>query len=118
MPRAKRANKTPHFNVIIKLKRRDVADILCGADVAYWASRFDGVSVTDGTGSHSMKVPGKKFPAGKRYRLTDAAIRRGLQLFAVECPKRFDDLLGDCNWDAETGDLLVQLCVFGEVLYG
>ena len=50
-------------------------------------------------------------------RLDRAAIVRGLELMASEFPHVFGRIL-DQNGDAETGDILVQLAVFGEVRYG
>jgi len=44
-------------------------------------------------------------------------IRTGLQLLADWHPKHFADMLTG-NDDATTGDVFLQLCLFGEVIYG
>jgi len=57
---------------------------------------------------------GEKAP---RHRLDRAAIARGLQVMAEKYPKHFQDFL-DENGDACTGDVFVQCCIFGEIVYG
>lgn len=45
------------------------------------------------------------------------AIQRGLKLMAANHPKHFADFMVE-NYDAITGDVFIQLCVFGEIIYG
>lgn len=45
------------------------------------------------------------------------AVERGLQLMADKFPSRWADFITE-NDDAETGDVFLQLCLFGEVIYG
>jgi hypothetical protein len=49
--------------------------------------------------------------------LTLEGLRRGVQLMADQYPKHFADLAANSG-DAITGDVLVQLAVFGELIYG
>jgi hypothetical protein len=49
-------------------------------------------------------------------RLDRAAIGGALMLMATKFPKHFADLF-EGNDDANTADLLLQLCVFGEEVY-
>lgn len=44
-------------------------------------------------------------------------IQKGVQLMASLHPRHFSDMVND-NDDATTGDVLLQLCLFGEVIYG
>lgn len=44
-------------------------------------------------------------------------IHRGLSLMAEKYPSHFQDFIND-NDDAETGDVFLQLCLFGEIIYG
>jgi hypothetical protein len=46
-----------------------------------------------------------------------AALHRGLQLMAEKYPDHFKDVV-DENADAITGDVMLQLALFGEVVYG
>lgn len=54
---------------------------------------------------------------GKDHRLDRAAIQRGLQVMAEQCPRHFAALVGE-NDDAETGDVLLQCALFGKIVYG
>lgn len=44
-------------------------------------------------------------------------IAKGLQLMAEKYPRHFGDFMNESG-DATTGDVFVQLCVFGDVVYG
>ena len=49
--------------------------------------------------------------------LDRAAITKGLELMAEKYPKHYADFLAE-NDDATTGDVFLQLAVFGEVVFG
>ncbi len=51
------------------------------------------------------------------YRLTYKSIKRGLQLMASEHGSEFADIISEHD-DAGTADTLLQLCLFGKVVYG
>jgi hypothetical protein len=53
----------------------------------------------------------------KTYRLDLDSITKGIQVMAEKCPRHFADFLGE-NDDATTGDVFLQCCLFGEVIYG
>lgn len=53
----------------------------------------------------------------KEYRLDRAALMRGIQIMAEKCPRHFANVVGE-NDDAETGDVYLQCCLFGEIVYG
>lgn len=55
-------------------------------------------------------------PAGTEYRLDRAAIDRGCAVMASKYPQHFADLISE-NDDATTGDVFIQCCLFGEVVY-
>ena len=48
--------------------------------------------------------------------LNSAACARGLQLMAEDWSRHFQ-AFRDENEDAETGDVFLQLCVFGDVVF-
>jgi len=54
---------------------------------------------------------------GGRVTLTYAGIVKGLGLMATKYPRHFSNLVAD-GGDAETGDVLIQLAVFGDIVYG
>jgi hypothetical protein len=45
------------------------------------------------------------------------AIKRGALVMAKKYPREWFNLVND-NFDATTGDVFLQCCVFGETLYG
>lgn len=52
-----------------------------------------------------------------KYALTLKDVRKGLRLMKKEYPSHYADLVEE-NDDAITGDVWLQLAVFGEVIYG
>jgi hypothetical protein len=51
-----------------------------------------------------------------QHTLDIACMQRGMQLMAEKYPARFAEFLSE-NDDAETGDLFLQLSLFGELVY-
>lgn len=49
--------------------------------------------------------------------LNKAALKAGLALMAVKEPRAFASVL-DGSYSPNTGDMFVQMCVFGEIKYG
>lgn len=54
---------------------------------------------------------------GKQHRLDRRAIERGLEVMAEKYLRHWGDFVSD-NDDADTGDVFLQCCLFGEVIYG
>ena len=55
--------------------------------------------------------------APKEYRLDLDALARGAKVMQEKHPQHFLDVLNE-NDDATTGDVFLQCCLFGELLYG
>lgn len=51
------------------------------------------------------------------HRLDFATIQRGLRVMLDKYPRHFADAVGE-NADAITGDVFLQCCLFGEIVYG
>ena len=52
------------------------------------------------------------------YHLLDrAALERGAQVMAEKYPKHFADWMSE-NDDADTGDVFLQCCLFGDLVFG
>jgi len=51
------------------------------------------------------------------HKLDRAAIQKGIDALMQKYPRHFGDFLSD-NTDATTGDVFLQCCLFGEVVYG
>jgi hypothetical protein len=58
-------------------------------------------------------------PTGTRHRfwLGKSEIEKGLSLMAEAYSKHFSDFIEE-NDDADTADTFLQLCLFGEVVFG
>lgn len=93
------------MKITIKIDPQLVKDVVESAGIGYWASEDEKGRIVD----HENNC--------KKYRLTEAKIKRGLELMPTLAPNAFADILMD-NTDAFTGDVLVQLALFGKVLYG
>jgi hypothetical protein len=121
------------FTVSKTLSTELVAGLLCdafegGSD--YWAYISRRVPPTEWTytedeGRHYIHLiplnPGGQLvftePDGKEYYLTQASVQHGLQIMSDKYPRHFADAING-NDDAETGDVFLQCCLFGEVIYG
>jgi hypothetical protein len=55
-------------------------------------------------------------PASDVFRLDLKSIRRGLEDLATKYPRHFADLVNE-DTDAITADVLLQCCLFGELIY-
>ena len=51
------------------------------------------------------------------YTLDGQAIRRGLDVMADKYQRHFQDFINE-DGDADTGDVFLQCCLFGEIVYG
>jgi hypothetical protein len=54
---------------------------------------------------------------GKKYSLDREALTKGLVVMAKDQPLHFGNFISERD-DATTGDVFLQCCLFGEVLYG
>ena len=80
------------------------------SDFGIWSWPVDGGSL------RVSPIPEAGAPKAT-YTLDKAAITRGLTAMAAGSPRHFGNLVGG-NDDAETGDVLLQYCLFGEILFG
>lgn len=110
------------MDITVKVNDELVANALDSADIGYWAR------VPQGCGDHKKLLDGKatatveEFDEStgettKTHTLTGEKVRIGLSIMAEKYPRHFQDVVAD-NADAETGDVLVQLSLFGEIVYG
>lgn len=58
-----------------------------------------------------------KFPESAKHRITMDNVRKGLELMRDDYPRHYADLVEE-NDDAITGDVWLQLAVFGDIIYG
>lgn len=58
-----------------------------------------------------------KFPESAKHRITMDNVQKGLELMQEQYPRHYADLVEE-NDDAITGDVWLQLAVFGDIIYG
>lgn len=54
---------------------------------------------------------------GRTYLLNRQALQKGLEIFARDEPRHFSDFVLEKD-DADTADVFLQCCTFGEAIYG
>ena len=54
---------------------------------------------------------------GKKHTINRAALQRGIEIMAQKYWRHFDNVITGDD-DAETGDVFLQCCCFGEIAYG
>jgi len=57
-------------------------------------------------------------PKAEPLRLDRNTIKRGLHIMAEKYPQHWGDALSESQADAITGDVFLQCCLFGEIVYG
>ena len=59
----------------------------------------------------------KDFPASAKHHITLDNVKKGLELMHDQYPRHYADLVEEDD-DLTTGDVWLQLAVFGELIYG
>lgn len=128
----------PMFKIEIEISEERIAYLLCCA----WEGSMTGQWAGEATGGETGWPYTTKGPMrllldepivievqadrgdkrnGTKYVLDRAAVARGLSLLLSpesKLPSRHAAALLNDDCDAETGDVFLQLCLFGEVVYG
>lgn len=123
-------------DVTTPITDRQIADLLCSAFEGgsdYWIHKIDvhrgkndgrpyGEEYTPGYLSAPFSQdgyvdvdPGEGEPI---VRLDHAALLKGLTVMAKDWPRHFGDALSESNADATTGDVFLQCCLFGDIIFG
>ena len=117
------------INVPVQIEEQAVRDLLGNAiegGSTYWCDSIDRHGVTQKQAPYRQDVPfvegGKLEVRGaeepdKPIFLTRETLVGGLILMALKYPRHWQDFMND-NADATTGDVFLQLCCFGDVIYG
>lgn len=100
---------------IISPKSWDANFCLCGPGQEHFYSDYP-VNV-GGALIISIKDPENAEEKKARYTLDKSAIERGLQIMAKNFGGHFGDFMAEQD-DAETGDVFLQCCLFGKLIYG
>ena len=67
--------------------------------------------------SNNIGVLVEDIEAGKSTSLNLQKIKKGLTIMAKKYPSHFADFIKE-DYDNETGDVFLQCCLFGKVIYG
>lgn len=132
---------SPTFSITTEIDPNQVLDLICAAfdyGISYWAE-IDEYKIPDDADRSWLKDPTFWEPGKVRqsylapllggyvrlsvYKEEDnvtlnaAALRNGLELLCKKHPEHWASFMTG-NADADTSDVFIQLCVFGEVIYG
>lgn len=125
------------FNVTTKITDGRVASLLCDAlegGANYWISDVSqGVAPTGKLSTEDYFHWSQWWPIcggsveivecdpdtgeTKKHTLDRSTIEKGLTSMAEKSPKHLADFVSE-NDDGETGDVFLQHCLFGEIVYG
>ena len=118
---------TVTFPMAVSVER--ISDLLCNAiegGSGYWADFMDRHGATLEQAPYRQDVPfveggwlevGELEGECRSCRVDLDAIKKGLRAMAERYPEHFANFLNQTD-DAETGDVFLQCCCFGEVIYG
>jgi hypothetical protein len=116
----------------IDISDERLKDVLCGAFEGgsnYWYEIKKYIKPTEGADKVEFKHIEYPFLPGGGMMITDTfsdhdavlfdrvAIAKGLNIMAEKYPSRITEILEESD-DAETSDVLLQCCLFGEIVYG
>lgn len=125
----------PTFSISTSYSVKRISDLLCcafegGSNYWYMIEKFNKPEKLEFRTDKDTVFPHLDYPlnaggsliitaTGDKTRRTldlEACVR-GLKIMAEKYPKHFADWVGE-NDDATTGDVYLQCCLFGEVVYG
>ena len=138
-----KARKNDGVTVKVFVANKRIAELLCAGfegGCGYWCRIMDcvpparPVAVLDPEGDVYMYTDfpltggkvivrlddGSSGDTDEKYEplvLNGAAIKKGLQLMPEKAPHHWANFLNE-NEDALTGDVFIQLCLLGEIVYG
>lgn len=81
----------------------------------YW-HRAELLPTHEGGAVIIRSVDNDEINGAKQWRLDWAALKRGLDVMSTKYPRHFANFVAD-NEDADTGDVFLQCCLFGEVVF-
>ena len=131
-------NKGPvTVQLTVRISNEQIRDLLSAAlegGINYWADYEAGFTpdkeamanklrgVWEGLPVYFIEDPKytlliKDMYESKTHELTYERLRLGLVDMATKYPGHMQKLLTD-EFDAETGDVFIQCCVFGDIIYG
>ncbi len=106
------------MKITIEVDLKTVVNCIGAGHIGYWAQTIAW------NGAHSAKTGDVRLVIEENYdrtsrvmhRLGQGDFERGIALMAKTYPHHFADLVGG-TCDSITGDILIQMTVFGEIKY-
>lgn len=112
------ANKD--FSVEIKVSKERLVDMFIGACEGgsnYWCQELTPKGKGDAYEAMLNGFSLIELENAKKHLVTKAMIEKGLQIMATKYTYHFSNMVCETD-DAETADVFLQLCVFGDLIYG
>jgi hypothetical protein len=121
--------ETKTLSIPTNIPEQRIKDLLCNAIEGgsnYWCATIDRMGgITRKQAEYRHEVPFVEGgwldvvdeADGKSYHVGKDELIKGLTIMAEKYPKAFADFMKE-NDDAETGDIFLQCCCFGEAIYG
>jgi hypothetical protein len=134
-------NVVTEISVKIPITKQRISDLLCsafegGSNYWYWIEKFVKPPVLEWQNDPKKVYQHLDYPLNeggaliisdkeddnptkskKTYRLDLESIVKGIQFMAEKYPRHFADMVSE-DFDATTGDVFLQCCLFDEVIYG
>ena len=107
-----------YIELTVKVMPERITDLIVNAingGINYWCS-----TCTSSENFKKLKDQPDTFTEhedDKKHELTHSKAVEGLGLMLEKYPQHFGNFMSE-NDDAETADVFIQLCLFGEVVYG
>lgn len=108
------------FGVSLLIKRETIENLFisaCEGGSNYWCKEIKPKGGGDAYAAMFAGFIAVDGESEKKINVTPTKIKKAVQLMAAKEPRHFADVLGE-NEDATTGDVFLQLCCFGKVIYG
>lgn len=106
------------MKIELEISDDKIRDEFTYADIGYWVDRRScSFAVVDGLPHWTIAVQKALNPDKDSYTVLPENIKAGLKIMAEKYGRHFADFVTGTG-DATTGDILVQLSAFGELLYG
>ena len=112
-------NKNLTLSVRVHIKHENIKGLLDSASrgSSYWCrSGFEYESITS-TALKEIGVVIEDYEEDKTHNLNIKKIKKGLTSMAKKDLQHFTDFINE-NYDQTTGDVFLQHCLFGKIIYG
>lgn len=108
------------YRVEIEVTHACMQQLLLSAmtGIRYWCSDFDGrIRAELDSGWSARLTLRDPYKGAEAWSMSLASLKRGIALAASQAPKAFAGLMSGAI-DSEQADVIMQLAVFGEIVYG